>query len=269
MATFSGYFLTGLPANNNADQLKVYSCATSSGTFTLVDTLSYIYPSETTAYTVDDTLYYKVAFAYSVDGWASPQSDAIAGSQIQTSAPSVAITSSFDGATYSSTDDVYAVTNLTSTQIPVDDVKYALGIARSFIDLKTSNLGIERFAAFGDYVARKKYNAVLKILKDIEINYAASLVYRNMADDAIMQNIVDGKSSSQSISVGSTSIGGVESSDSTTMANYLDALSMRYSTYATSLLNSILPNYVPLRYSENGTGFINQWWSYMLNYKRL
>jgi len=269
MATFSGYFLTGLPDNTKANQLLIYTGSTASGVFSLADTISYSYPNKTTAYTIDDTLFYKVAFSESATGWQSPQSEAIAGSQILGSAPSLAITSGSDGATYSTVDDVYAISNLTQEQVPAADVEYAITIARSFIDLKTSSLSINRFSAFGNEVAKKKYNATLKILKDVEINFALSLIYRNLADDAIMNNITEGIGSSSSISVGQTSIGGIESSDSTTIATYLDSLSARYSAYATSLLDTIIPNYVPLRYSESGTGYVNQWRSYITNYGRI
>ena len=269
MATFSGYFLVGIPDNIKSDKINVYTSTTSSGVFSLDNTINYTYPEKTVEYVIDEDKFYKISFSETSTGWLSPLSEIIYGSKIQTSTPPVTITSGSDGSSFATTDDVYELTKLTETDASVKDVKYALTMARAFIDLKTSNLSIFRFNSFDANTAKKKYNATIRILKDVEINYAASLIYRDLADNAILQNVIDGKSTSQSISVGATSIGGIEDSSSTTIANYLDALSTRYASYAFGLLNSVMPNYVPLRYSENGTGYKNYGWSYIYNYDRI
>ena len=268
MSTFSGYFLVGIPDNIKSDKINVYTSTTSSGVFSLESTVSYSYPNKTIEYVIDEDKFYKISFTEESTGWLSPLSEVIYGSKIQNTVPPVTITSSTDGASFSTPDDVYELTKLTETDVSQKDVQYALTMARAYIDLKTTNLSIFRFSSFDTNTAKKKYNATIRILKDVEINYAASLIYRDLADNAILKNVLDGKSTSQSISVGATSIGGIEDSSSTTIANYLDALSTRYASYAFGLLNSVMPNYTPLRYSENGTGYISRW-SYIYNRDRI
>jgi len=265
MATYSGYLMVGLPDNPNATQLLVASGLTSSGTFTLASTLDYEYPTRTVGYSIDEDRWYKVAFQESATSWVTPYSDPIAGAQILKAIPSLAITSSYDGVSSATAQDVYDVSNMTSADASESDVNYALSMARSFIDLRMSSVDKERFDSFSCNVARRKYNAVLRLLKDVEINFALSLIYRNLADDAIMAKVTAGTKTSTSIAVGQTALGGITGSDTVDTATYLDALSTRYANYATSLLDTLTPNYVPLRYSENGTGYRLQFIKYSVN----
>ena len=255
MATYSGYLLIGIPDNSNADQLLVASGLTSSGTFTLMSTLEYIYPTKTQAFSIDESRWYKIAFKESATSWQTPYSDAIDGAQILKNVPQLAITSSYDGISYSTPQDVYDRANMTTADAALSDVSYAISVARAFIDIKMSTLSVNRYNNFSSNVAQKKFNALLRLLKDVEINFALSLIYKNLADDAIMANVRAGTKTSTNVSVGQTSIGGIEGSDTTQTAAYLDSLSVRYGNYASSLLDTLTPNYVPLRYSENGTGW--------------
>lgn len=255
MATYSGYLLTGIPDNPNADQLLVASGLTSSGAFTLDNTLSYTYPTKTTPYSINESRWYKVAFKQASNSWQTPYSEAIDGAQILKNIPQLAITSTYDGISYSTPQDVYDRANLTIADTPINDVNYAISVARSFIDLRMSTLSVNRYSTFSQNVAQKKFNGLLKLLKDVEINFALSLIYKNLADDALMQKVRNGESTSTSVSVGQTSVAGIKAPGSTEISTYLDALSTRYASYATSLLDTLVPNYVPLRYSENGTGY--------------
>jgi hypothetical protein len=255
MATYSGYLLTGIPDNANADQLLVASGLTSSGTFTLASTLAYTYPTKTTVYSIDEGRWYKVAFKHAATNWQTPYSNAIDGAQILNNVPQLSITSTYDGISYSTPQDVYDRANMTTTDAAQSDVSYAISVARAFIDIKMSTVSVNRYSNFSQNVAQKKFNGLLRLLKDVEINFALSLIYKNLADDAIMTNVKNGTKSSSSISVGQTSIAGIEGSDTIPTAQYLDQLSTRYANYATSLLDTLTPNYVPLRYSENGTGY--------------
>jgi hypothetical protein len=255
MATYSGYLLTGVPDNVNADQLLVASGLTSSGTFTLMATLDYTYPTKTTAFSIDESRWYKVAFKEVATSWQTPYSDPIDGAQILKNVPQLAITSTYDGISYATPQDVYDRANMTTADAALDDVAYAISVARAFIDIKLSTVSINRYSAFSTSVAQRKFNALTRLLKDVEINYALSLIYKNLADDAIMSNVRSGTKTSSSVSVGQTAIAGIEGSDTTQTAAYLDSLSVRYGNYASSLLDTLIPNYVPLRYSENGTGY--------------
>jgi hypothetical protein len=255
MATYSGYLMTGIPVNTYVDKLNVYSSTTSSGIYTLDDVLDYSYPTKVTMYEVDESKWYKVQFASSDDGYITPVSEATAGSSILKTAPVLEISSSNDGAAFATVQNVYDRSNMTSADVPESDVSYALTIARSFIDMRLSTISMDRYRCFPQTVQTRKYNALLKLIKDVEINYTLSLVYKYMADDKILQNVTSNKKRSSSVSVGQTSIAGIEDGESLETATYFDALSTRHASYAAELLNSLMPNYVPLRYSENGTGY--------------
>ncbi len=254
MATYSGYLMTGIPVNDEVDILNIYSSTTSSGVFSLEDSLEYAYSTKITAYNIDETKWYQIAFESSSTGYVTPNSEATEGSAILKTAPVLEITSSNDGSSFASVQDVYDRSNMTPVDVPESDISYSLSVARAFIDLRLSTISIDRYREFGNSVRLRKYNAVLRLIKDTEINYCLSLVYKHMADDKIMENTTAGVKTSASVSVGQTSIAGIESPDSIETATFFDALSTRYAAYAADLLSSLSPNYVPLRYSENGTG---------------
>jgi len=261
--TYSGYFFTGVPEyDKSADRILVYYADTVNGAYTLLSTEDYTYPTKVMEYEINEDKWYKIAYSNSTTGYTTPQSNAVPGSGVLKSAPNLEITSTADGASYATEIDVYARSNLTDNDISKTDVNYALSIARAYIDIKLSTMSINRYSAYGTSTASRKFNAQIKLLKDVEINYALGLVYRHMADDKVMENVTAGNSTSASVSVGQTSVGGIVESDSITTAQYFDALSARYSVYADNLLNTLLPNYVPLRYSENGTGYQNTFISF-------
>ena len=263
MATYSGYFFTGVPdEDKDSDKLLVYSSATKDGTYTLESTEDYAFPTKVTEYSVDEDKWYKISYTNSDTGYTTPLSNYVPGSGILKSAPSLELTSTSDGASYATEIDVYARGNMTDNDIPKADVNYSLSVARAYIDMKLSTISINRYSAYRNETARRKFNALIKLLKDVEINYALGLVYRHMADDKVMENITAGNSTSASVTVGQTSVGGVVEADSITTAQFFDALSARYSLYADTLLSTLLPNYVPMRYSENGTGYHSTFISY-------
>ena len=214
MAIYSGYLMTGIPVNQEVNQLNVSSSDTSSGVFTFVESIEYVFPSRVTEFEVDSTKFYKVQFENTNDGYKTPYSDATAGSAILESAPVLEVSSSNDGSPFATVQDVYSRSNLTSNDISEDDISYSLGVARSFIDIRLSSISRNRYRDFSSDVQTRKYNALLRLIKDVEINYALSLVYKHMADDKIMQNVTNNVKTSAGISVGQTSITGIEGGDS-------------------------------------------------------
>jgi hypothetical protein len=263
MPTYSGYLFTGVPEyGKNADTLLVYTSDSSSGSFTVEEALGYTFPTKVTEYNIDSTKFYKIAYSNSTTGYLTPQSDAVDGSTILKSAPGLEISSTADGAPFATAQNVYDRSNMTEADVSTADVNYALSVARAFIDLKLSSISINRFSSFPTQTAQRKFNAMARLMRDAELNYALSLVYRHMADDKILTNLTANTKTSNSVSVGQTSIAGIEGGDSLTTANYFDALSIRYLGYATDLMNTLVPNYVPLRYSENGTGYVNRFISF-------
>jgi len=260
MATYSGYLMTGVPVNREVDILNVYSSATSSGTFALEEAMVYEYSTRVTNYSIDDSKFYKISYEDTSDGYVTPLSEATAGVTILEAAPILDITSSNDGASFASVQEVYDRSNITTADISETNVNYSLSVARAFIDMRLSTISIDRYRVFADSVQTRKYNASLRIIKDVEINYCLSLVYKYMADAAILEDTTSSSSTSTatSIRIGQTTISDKDasgSSDSIEAATNFDALSTRYAQYAETALDSLAPNYVPLRYAENGTGY--------------
>ena len=260
MAEYKGFLVTGVPVDTTSDQLLVQSSATISGVYTLDNTLTYSYGSRTTEYTIDEDKYYKVAFNSTENSAATPYSEPKAGSVILETAPILQISSLNDGVPFSTSDDVYARGNLTSSDVSESDVDYALVISRAFIDLRLNNIHPDLYNAYNNEVKYRKYNALLRLIKDVEINYSLSILYRHLADDKIMENTRNNVQTSENVSVGQTAIGGIEDPKSIDTARYFDALASRYMNAAMTLFNTLLPNYVPLHYTRDASfsGFISR-----------
>lgn len=255
MATYSGNLTFTLPFDIDCDQVLVYTAATESGSYTLASTEDYSYPDKYINYVIDDTIWYKIAFHNSEDGRSTPQSDAISGSGFLYTKPLAAFSDRNDGAPFASVEDVYRISHLTEDNVSRTEITYAISVARAYIDNIMSTTGLDRYNfIWDDSPSRRKYNANILLTKEVEINLATSIVYRNLADDAILKNTITNTKTSSSVSVGQTALGGITGADSIDTATYLDSLSQRFSNYANNLLATILPTYVPVRYGENGTG---------------
>jgi hypothetical protein len=255
MSTYSGNISFSLPNDTEANELLVYSGVTESGAFSLADTIDYTYPTVYTSFIIDDSRWYKIAFNNTNTGITTPISEPVSGSGYIGSRPVVTFGDGNDGVAFASIDDVYRNAHLTESNVSRREVQYCIEVARAHIDNLTSTNGLDRYSFVWDHTpARRKYNAKIKLLKEVEINLATSMIYKNLADDAILKNSITNTKTSSSVAVGQTSIGGITGSDSIDTASYLDQLSTRYANYATGILSTVLPTYIPLRYSESGTG---------------
>jgi hypothetical protein len=252
MATVSAIFTFALPDDVNSDKLRIYKSNTETGSYALDTTFNYTYGYRAQEYdSVDDTKWYKIQFYNSVDDEAGPMSDPVYGGDFgERDTPFLALSSSFDGAYYASATDVFNLTGLTLDDISVSKVQSILRSTRAYIDLIMGDITLSGFRRFwGSSVSRRKYNAVLRVIKDVELNLAASVIFRSLADDEQMGVLrgTAGKGRS-SISIGSTSI---KSDNPGIVAETLNELSVRYATYAASLFNSVSPPTVPISYSDN------------------
>jgi hypothetical protein len=252
MAIVSAIFTFALPDDVNSDKLRIYRSNTETGSYALDTTFNYTYGYRAQEYdSVDDTKWYKIQFYNSVDDEAGPMSDPVYGGDFgERDTPFLALSSSFDGAYYASATDVFNLTGLTLSDISVAKVQSILRSTRAYIDLRLDSVNLSKFRRFwGSSDSRRKYNATLRVIKDVETNLAASVIFRSLSDDEQL-GVIRGTAGKgkRSISIGSTSI---TSDNPGLVAETLNELSVRYASYAASLFNSIMPSTTPIAYSDN------------------
>lgn len=252
MATVSAIFTFALPDDTSSDKLRIYVSTTETGSYTLDTTFNYSYGYRTQEYdSVDTTKWYKLEFYNSTEDEAGPKSNPVFGGDFgDRDTPFLALSSSFDGANYASATELYNLTGLTSTDISVAKVQSILRSTRAYIDLRMDSNNLGKYSKFfNSSTARAKYNASLRVIKDVELNLAASVVFRSLADnqqlDILRGTVGKGK---RAFSVGNTSIN-TDTAGQTTVA--FTELSSRYANMAASLFNSIRPSTIQISYSDN------------------
>lgn len=249
MSTVSGIFTFALPDDISSDKLRIYVSSTEEGTYTLDTTFNYTYGYRTQEYdSIDTTKWYKIQFYNSTDDEAGPKSNPIYGGDFGTrDTPFLALSSSFDGAYYASATDVYDRTGLTTSNISVAKIQAILRSTRAYIDMILDEANPAKYRRFwSTSTSRRKYNALLRLIKDLEINLTASVIYKGFADDIPMS--ISSDSRAESIKIGSTSI---SYSTSGASSKSLMEISDRYFEAAKATLNLIRPSSIPLSYSDN------------------
>lgn len=259
MAIQSAVFTFALPEDLNTDQLLIYESTTQGGTYNLVDTVPYEYGTTQYEYdSLNDTRWYKIKFNNSVDNEAGPLSDSVYGGNFSQASPFLAVSTSYDGANYATTQDVYDYSTLTQADVTLSRVSQALRRARAVIDLRCAHLNLSRFTReFETNTSRKKYNATLRVLKEAEINIALGNIYRGLADDLVMKRLREGLSgaedASTSVSIGQTALGSSAGlTDPRHMAE-LNGLANRYLSIGAAMLNALQPPDIRLHATEEGT----------------
>ena len=250
MATVSGIFTFALPDDTNSDRLRIYSSATETGSYTLTTTLVYTYGYRTQEYdSLDNNRWYKIQFYNSVDDEAGPLSSPIYGGDFgDRDTPFLALSSSFDGANYAGATDVYNRTGLSSSDISVSKMQAILRSTRAYIDLMYEGLNMSKFSRYwNSSISRRKFNATLRVIQEIEINLAAAVAYRSLADDTQMSIFRDSETDISSVTIGSTSI--TRSTKDRDLQIFMD-LANRYAVVAESYYNTIKPASVPISYSD-------------------
>lgn len=241
-----------LPEDTGADKLRIYQASSEDGTYTLATTFNYTYGYRVQEYdSIDTTKWYKIEFYNNTSGRRGPKSDPIFGGDFGTKdTPFLALSSTFDGANYTSASEIYSLTQLKASDISAVEVQKILRATRAYLDLRLNAVNLRRFGRFCNAgEARKKYNAALRITKEIELNLAAAVCFRSISNAEQMSVIRGETKSKRSFSVGSTSI--QEGDSPSTVLTILNALSSRYAGYAASLMNSIMPNSVQVAYSDD------------------
>lgn len=237
-----------LPEDSNSDYLYIYSATTENGTYSLATSVAYEYG--TTKYEYDslsDSSWYKIRFYNSSDNEYGPYSDPVYGGDFEAAAPFLAVSSTTDGANYATSTDVYRYSHLTTQDVSDSEVSRALKQARARIDYRTAEMGLSRFEVFDSDTAKRKYNATLRLIKEAEINIALSVIYTNLSDDLILENMRGGTGSQAgSVSIGSTSVSGDSLAERNESTLYLAALAARYAAQGEEILSSLDTNSVRL-----------------------
>lgn len=249
MATQSATFTFALPEDPDSDQLLIYSSSTETGTYSLATTVAYTYG--TTEYEYDsfnDTLWYKIKFNNSDDSEAGPLSDAVYGGNFANAAPFLAVSTTTDGANYATIQDVYEYSGLTATEATPDAVSKALRRARALIDHFCNEMSLDRYNIYDIEIARKKYNAALRILREAEINIALGVLYRSLSDDTILDGFRNADNEVGGVSIGDTSLDGANTNiRRPENIAFLAALADRYSRTGRALLDALQPKSIAIR----------------------
>lgn len=248
MAIQNATLTFSLPEDADANRIDIYSSSSENGTYTIATSTDYEYGTTFIEYTtLDDTKWYKLLFVNTTTGYSGAPSDAVFGGTYSAAAPFVAVSTTWDGANYATTQDVYDYADLTSEDVTTNKVSRALKRARAEIDYRTSELGIDRFENLDTKTARRKYNASLVILKEAEICLALHQIYTNLSDNLIIRNMRDGTGSiAGSISIGGTSISGDSLAERDTNIAYIATLAERYYMMAYRKLASLDQNTIRL-----------------------
>lgn len=238
-----------LPEDKDVDQLVIQSSLTETGNYTDETTVPYEYGEVSYEYSnLDITKWYRIQFVNSVASESGPYSAAVYGGDINNSNPFLAIGSETEGANYASIMDVYDCSGLTPEDIASTRVSKALRSARAFIDLKTADMDIDRFKNnFSDNISVRKYNASLRVLKEAEINLAMSNVYKELSDNQIIERLRSGEDITN-VSLGGSNIGIEGNSGNATLMDSLLVLSDNYRDVALSLIKTLAPSSVSIRY---------------------
>lgn len=258
MSIVSGVLTFGLP-DSNFNKLLIYSGVAENSTFILNTTVDYNYPEQSYEYgNINEEAWYKIKFLDTISNKTTSLSDAVIGSGILRAKPFLVLNTTYDGASYNSAQDLYDYTNLTEADASTTKVDKALRKARAYIDLKVGDTTYNRFTnAYIGNIARRKYNATLELVKECELNLATSIIFKNMSDDQMMNQIRGTTTSFGSVSIGQTSVTENSSKNPIEIANFLMAQASKYALEAAAVLNALVPSTVPLMYDNLRYNFLN------------
>jgi hypothetical protein len=246
-------FTFSVPEDTGSNYMQLYSCSTKDGSYAQVgNDIAYEYGKTTYEYeSINAVLWYKIRFYNSADEQYSPYSEPVYGGDWSTNTkPFLAISTTTDGANYASIQDVRDFSGLNSDDVTDNRVSQALRRSRAIVDIKTSEMGIDRFVNFSSAVKRRKYNATLRIVKEAEINYTLGMIYRGMVDDLIIQESRNQNKELSSLRMGQASLDLNQSSAGQGAYRQLERLSLLYTNRATVLLSMIQPSSISISYRD-------------------
>lgn len=241
MAQVEAAFTFSLPDDMDANQLVIYESNTQDGQYLEHNTHMYEYGTTTVTETIDDTRWYKIRFVNTNNSTQGPISDPVYGGNFSHAAPFLAVSTATDGAHYATVSEVYEFSGLSPQDVPQSRVSSCLKRSRAHIDYRTAEMDFDRFDVFDEPVARRKYNATLRILKEAELHITLGNVYQSMSDDEIIQSKRTSPQNKDynSVSAGSVSVGGEDLADRSDSIAFLAALSDNYFARGEQLLASL------------------------------
>jgi len=251
-------FTFALPEDNESNYFQLHSSSTETGSYTQVGSdIPYVYGETTYEYPdLSVTIWYKIRFYNSVTGQYGPLSEAIYGGTWKTNtSPFLSISTNTDGANYASIQDVREFSGLNSDTVADARISSALRRSRALVDIRTDDMGVDRFANFSSDSQRKKYNASLRLIKEAEINYCLGMVYRGMVDDLIIKGL-NGNTAPSSVTIGDVNISPQNDSNDESSYKQLERLSLLYTKRATTLLAIIQPTTINISYRDPKDGLI-------------
>jgi hypothetical protein len=149
MAIQTATFTFALPSDVNTNRLDIYSSTSENGTYGIEASTSYQYGDTMYEYAnLNDIRWYKILFVNSTRNTQGAFSHPVFGGTFSAAAPFVAISTTWDGANYATTQDVYDYSDLTSDDVSSEKVSHALKRARAEIDFRTAEMGLDRFDTF-------------------------------------------------------------------------------------------------------------------------
>jgi len=242
-----------LPEDTDSNYLQIWSAATKDGVYSQVGSdIAYSYGTTTYEFTtLSTTTWYKIRFYNLSETAYGPYSEPVYGGDWEESTqPFLAVSTTSDGANYATIQDVFDYSGLTSSDVPEARVSQALRRSRAIVDLKTADMGIDRFMySFSSDTSRRKYNAALRVIKEAETCFALGMVYRGLSDD----EVIDGIRSTEklgSVAVGSTSITVDRSKKGIENSAYFSRLAQKYTLVGVSMLELLSPTSIPLTWQE-------------------
>lgn len=241
-----------LPEDTASNFIQLYSAATEEGVYSQVGAdIAYSYGETTYEYEdISITTWYKIRFYNSVDAQYGPYSDSIYGGDWATNTkPFLAVSTTTDGANYATIQETRDFSGLRTDDVSNERVSQALRRSRAIVDIKTADMGIDRFVNFQSKVQRRKYNASLRIIKEAEINYTLGMIYRGMVDDIILAG-VRGDNPATTVSVGKTTVRKEDSANDSNSYRQIERLSVLYTQRATALLSMIQPSSITISWRD-------------------
>ena len=189
MAIVKRFVSYKIPENYGYTKIELWESATETGSFALLNSTTYDYPGRATEYDMLDTVkYYKIRFKNEAESRYSPYTDTFFGGHFDDKEGFAQITTTYDGAGYSTPTQFYATTTLNSDQVGLSNVQDALYTARAFMDVLLDDQGPQKYYVNDNTeTSKRKFNAELELTRKAEIYFAAGLIYNDMADDKVME----------------------------------------------------------------------------------
>jgi hypothetical protein len=253
-----------LPEDKQSDIFTLYKASTEDGEYAEEAVLPYRYGETSKVIEdIDEAEWYKVQISNSVTDYTTPLSDPIFGGDFATrTSPFLAISTTYDGANYASTSEVYAISGLTTDEVSVVETQKILRATRAYVDVRLDEIGMQSFRLrYNPDISRRKYNGHFRVVREVEIYLAISTIMNKLANESQLalarqdDSRLEDEGSLVNISIGGTSLNispdNIENRIITRTAIFSE-LATKYAQSAMALFSSIMPNTLDVYYKRYG-----------------